>query len=403
LGATLAGLAPILLPLAVSHSGSAAQVGLVMAAFNLGGLAAPFWGNLADRYRLYRWLLFGGLLLLALALLIFAFTSNPVAWLGLALVQGVGAAAASTVANLFIVESHPRSEWDERIGWLQTFYGAGQVVGLLLAGVFGGAGTAAGLLVASALVFVGAVIAWLTARTPPTALLSRPVSTRPAHHGEWAVNSPQRLYHHLNSNLIKKIDTVLSPPFSLFLTAWFLSFVGVAAVFALYPVLMQRVYGIGPELSSLGFAIAAGIGLFLYTPAGAWTERLGPASILRLALGVRLLASLILLILGIFPGNLGILALAAFAFIVLAWSLQSVGGTAWTASLSSTGEGEGLGVFNAATALASVIGAVLGGWVAGRWGYAAIPILAVVGLLLGLLLLSINLHKNFNQAKAEKR
>ena len=47
-GATVAGLAPILLPLAVSTQGSAAHVGLVMAAFNLGGLLAPLWGGLAD-------------------------------------------------------------------------------------------------------------------------------------------------------------------------------------------------------------------------------------------------------------------------------------------------------------------------------------------------------------------
>jgi hypothetical protein len=52
LGVMLAGLAPILLPLAVSRSGSPAEVGLVMPAFNLGGLASPLWGGLADRYRL---------------------------------------------------------------------------------------------------------------------------------------------------------------------------------------------------------------------------------------------------------------------------------------------------------------------------------------------------------------
>ena len=67
-GATVAGLAPILLPLAVSRASSATYVGLVMAAFSLGGLTAPLWGGLADRYRLHRWLLAGGLLVTALGL-----------------------------------------------------------------------------------------------------------------------------------------------------------------------------------------------------------------------------------------------------------------------------------------------------------------------------------------------
>ena len=35
-------------PLAVSHIGNAANIGLVMAAFSLGGLTAPQWGILPD-------------------------------------------------------------------------------------------------------------------------------------------------------------------------------------------------------------------------------------------------------------------------------------------------------------------------------------------------------------------
>jgi uncharacterized membrane protein YeaQ/YmgE (transglycosylase-associated protein family) len=50
------------------------------------------------------------------------------------------------------------------------------------------------------------------------------------------------------------------------------------------------------------------------------------------------------------------------------------------------GEGAGMGIFNAANAIAGVIGAALGGWVAGRWGYNAASVLAVVGVVLGLAL-----------------
>jgi DHA1 family tetracycline resistance protein-like MFS transporter len=148
LGATAAGLTSILLPLAVSHTGSATHIGLVMAAVSLGGLTAPLWGGLADRYRLHRWLLAGGLLVTAGGLAVFPFTTQPAAWFGLALLQGIGAAAAATVANLFVVEAHPKCEWDERIGWLQTFYGGGQVAGLLLAGAFSTAHLRTGLLLA---------------------------------------------------------------------------------------------------------------------------------------------------------------------------------------------------------------------------------------------------------------
>src|SRR5512142_3431880 len=133
LGASVAGLAPIMLPLAVGSRGSVADIGLVVGAFNLGGLTAPAWGGLADRYGLHRWLLLAGLSLTALALAAFPFIPSLQFELVLALAQGAGAVSAATVANLYIVETHPQSEWNERIGWLQTFYGGGQVTGLVVA------------------------------------------------------------------------------------------------------------------------------------------------------------------------------------------------------------------------------------------------------------------------------
>jgi MFS family permease len=54
------------------------------------------------------------------------------------------------------------------------------------------------------------------------------------------------------------------------------------------------------------------------------------------------------------------------------------------AHISVHHEGEGLGLCNAVTALAGVLGALLGGWLAAQWGYLAAVGVAVVGLTLGL-------------------
>ncbi len=80
-------------------------------------------------------------------------------------------------------------------------------------------------------------------------------------------------------------------------------------------------------------------------------------------------------------------ALAGFLFIVLAWSLLSVTGTAVTVRLARSGEGEALGLFNATTAIAGVVGSALGGWLASRWGYTAVPAMGVAGITLGILIL----------------
>ena len=63
LGATTSGMVPILLPLMLSCTSGATHTGLVMAAFNLGGLTAPLLGSLAGRHCLHRWMLSGGLLI----------------------------------------------------------------------------------------------------------------------------------------------------------------------------------------------------------------------------------------------------------------------------------------------------------------------------------------------------
>jgi DHA1 family tetracycline resistance protein-like MFS transporter len=399
LGATAAGLAPILLPLSASRTGDAVHVGMVMATFNLGGLTAPLWGDLADRNRFHRWLLCGGLLTAAIGLAAFPLTKNQTARLGFAFLQGMGATGSATVANLFVVEVHPQSEWDERIGWLQTFYGGGQVGGLLLAGILSQIDLRKGLFVASGLTLMAALLGWLTTQKPPRQPISRPVLLQRVPHSEWVVGSPQHLYHHPNLNALLQLGKGLRSPFGLFITTWFVSFGGSAAFFSLYPVLMGRVYGVSPNLSSSSYAVAAGLGLAFYSRAGGWSDRFGPAGVMQIGLGLRLLAFLSLLLLGMthFAGSL---ALVGFLFVVLAWSLLSVSSTALTAKLSPMNGGEGMGIFNAASALSSVIGAALGGWIAGQWGYNGATVLAILGVGLGLILTS---RKNFDVDKRSIR
>ncbi len=385
LGATVAGLLPILLPVTVALGQGAGEVGLVMAMLSLGGLTAPLWGRLADRHRLHRWLLAGGLCSTAVGVLAFASVARPTVRLGLAFLQGAGAAAAGTVANLFVVEAHPKAEWDERIGWLQTFYGGGQVGGLVLAGFLSQGHPRLGLLVAGGLPALALVPGWFSTRTPARLLSARPILLHPARHGEWAVCSPQRLFHYLSWETLTRLRSCLRSSFGLFLGAWLLSFGGSTALFSLYPVLMEQVFGVRPGLSSWAFAAAAGLGLVLYPRAGRWSDRFGPSRVLRFALAVRVLGFLGLLVLGLTRGMWsGYPALLVFLFVVLAWSLLSVSGTALTAELSPVGEGEGMGVFNATTAMAGVFGSAVGGWTAGAWGYLSALGLGAAGTAIGL-------------------
>ena len=388
-GTVVAGLIPIALPLVVGGGGgNPAQVGLVMGALSLGGLVAPAFGSLADRYRLHRVLLSGGLVALAAGLVLFVLASSTAARLALALELGLAAAASATVANLFVVEAHPEPEWDERIGWLQTFYGGGQVAGLLLAGLLSLSHALAGLAVAAALCVAAAIQGWMTTRTPPAppATAPAPVLAHPVRLCEASALSPQRLFHRPDLRALAGQGSTLRSPFGGFTLLWLASFGGASTIFSLYPVMMQHGFGVAPARSSAAFALAATLGLLLYSPAGRLAERLGSLRVLEIGLLMRLAAFSGLALLGPSPALAGrsYLAMGSFVVIVLAWSPLSVAGTAMAAELSPAGKGAGLGIFNAATAVAGLIGAVAAGWAAAAWGYTAVSGLALAGVAFGL-------------------
>ncbi len=135
----------------------------------------------------------------------------------------------------------------------------------------------------------------------------------------------------------------------------------------------------GQELLSLTFAIAMGLSVCLFAPAGHLAHRFGPMKVLQSFLGVRLMAFISFFFLELFYLNGQVkLVLLSFSAIVLCWPFLIVSGTALTALLSPFGEGEGMGLFCAVLATACVTGSTVGGWLALQWGYTATAAMAVV-------------------------
>jgi predicted MFS family arabinose efflux permease len=397
IGAATGGVAPIFLPLVVSRAGDAAHVGIVVAAVGLGGLTAALWGDLADRLRWHRGLFAGGALVAAAALAATGATTNTAVWVGLAFVLGMGAAAANTVASLFVVEGHPQPQWDARIGWLQTFFNAGIVAGLVVAGSLSQLPLEIGLLVgAGALAVAGLAGAWMCHTPPrPTTAGAEPVAATQARrrralahlhphalHVEWAHLSPLRLVHPLRRPNWAHVAAAARSPFGLFLLLWLACNVGTNAVYSLYPLVVQHIYGIDAGPSSFALAAATGLGLVFYSPASVLTHRLGGVRVLQISLATRLVTFgvLIALVGAAFAGRDAVV-LVAFAIITLAFPAMSVSSTLLTSDLSPIGEGEGMGMYTAVAAAAGLGGAVLGGWVAARSGYATtLWLAAIMGL-----------------------
>ncbi len=292
LGAIAVGILPILIPLA-SSTGGAARIGMVMAALNLGGMSALISGLLCDRFRLHKTVAISGLLILTISTALFPFFTDLISRTILAILIGTGIAAASTVANLLIVEVYPKEQWDSRIGWLQTAFCIGQVAGLILASPFSNH-ISAGLLTTSVLAIIAVIVSVFTIHTPGKPLKSLRAEPTGIRHGEWGISSPDRAHHHLSIKALRGIKMVFTTPFGIFLLAWLFVYTGAAGIFSLYPVLYQHLYNVNPQVSSIGFAASVAIGLFLYAPSGKLSERFGANRVLNISILIRLIAFLLL-------------------------------------------------------------------------------------------------------------
>ena len=360
------GLIPILIPLLVSQTGEAVHIGVIMAAFSLGGFLAPLWGALADRFQIHRWLVIGGLGLAALSLALLPFVDLWTAQLTLAILVGTGGVAATTVANLFIVQRFPKDEWGTRIGWLHTVISVGGCAGLLLASVLTQFDLTLGLLVAAGLMLLGAGVGVLTIPRVPPKPGSPPAVKHLSWPMHWGMADVMDHAHHLTWSHIRQFGVYLRKRSPVFLVIWLFAIASSVSFMVLYPVLMEQVFGIDPGLSSLVFAVAVVINLATYPRAGYWSQSLGAPRMFWLALLIRMIIYGLIAILGLAPGQ-GQAWLALLAFIMLPASrpLIDISGTVLAVQMWPDDEGTSMGIFKAVTAVASSVGAIAGGW--GGW------------------------------------
>ncbi len=383
-GAVVLGVAPILLPILVGATGGPAAAGMVVAFFYVGQLLAPMLGIVTDRSRRFRLTYFAGYALLAVGLGLFPLTDDFWFWSVLAFLQGAGSAATNTVAAMFIVEWKPKREWDRRIGWLETFYGIGQAVGLGLAALLQ-AEPAVGLWVAAALMAPAAVLGSLRLpRRPdhaPPALEDRNFD----HRQHRKPRAPASLLHHYDSEVqmaLRRLLKVWRSRFGAFLLSWFHIMFGTWLIYNLYPLLMQNAYGIGAGESSLYYAVAATLGIFAYAPSGTLGTRIGDGRVVLIGALMTLASAAGMAVLAYVHTPFDVwLVPAAFVLLPVAWSPLIVAGTAVSAELAvplGTPEGEALGLYNATTAIASVLSALAAGVIADLMSYGVVLIVATV-------------------------
>jgi MFS family permease len=392
LGIITAGMVPVLLPLMMaSVSGRLSTVAYVMGAYNLGLLSSPLWGLLAERHKLHRTLFFVGFVIVGAATALMPWLNGVAQWMPVAFGIGVGSAGVATVASLFIVDFSPSPEWEPSIGYLQCFNGTGQVVGLLMAGLFTGGLFSAGLWVAAALVVPAVIVGRIglpgaeERREPGPRRLwiheymnVRALAAFPRLHFLSGVGYH---FHTFTLRGLRRLPDAVRTPFGRFILSWFMLALGVAAFFAYFPVMLAQDYGMSATLSSLIYAVAAGVGIALFVLASKWASRYGSGNVYQIGLWIRLVGFVLLLVpLEVrttvsFP--LGALGLV---LIVVSWPLLSVAGTGLAARLAPFSEGAAMGLFNASLASATVLGTFASGPLLHDFGFESVPVMAVLGI-----------------------
>jgi MFS family permease len=401
LGALASGLAVILIPLVVtSGGGGSTEIGTAIAAQNIGALMAPFWGGVADKSKAYRSIFFGGFLLIGLGFLAFTLLHDTGAWLAGAFLVGFGTAASNTVASLFVVEFTPPAEWSVRISWLQTFNASGSVIGMFLAGwLEPHTGTLiAALLVLPALLVGGRGLPVPADRLPRFGSLHRDTMARLVKRVEPMTASVITRIHHPRLADFALLGPAMRSAFGIFLAGWFFFSLAVSAFSSLYPVLMHSSFGMAVSRSSSLIAIVTALSIPLYNLAGRMVSRFGPSAMLGVGIAVRAIA-----LLGL--GAVALTHLAAvsvlpviilFALFQGVWPLLSVSANDLAAASAPFGEGAAMGLFNAAAAIASAVGAILGGAVADTLGYGAVSVFAGVVSLVALICVAPLVRQRFS-------
>lgn len=378
LGLIQSGLLPILLPLVASGNGAA---GVTYAAFSIPGLLAPVLGTWADRTGRHRDLLIWGTLGAGLLFLLFYAASVPLR-VALAAGAGLGAMAATTAGSVLAIQGAPETEWDNRVARLQRFISAGQVIGLVAAGLLARSHPGGGFVFAGIILIAASAVAYVSAPGRSARDSRDKPIARPMVGGDAGVPAAAHRHgHHVGWQELGAYLKVINRDLRRFLIVWLIAYPAMNGFATLFPVAMTHEFGMDPILPSSAYAVGVGISLLLYNPVGLVTHRIGGGRMLMAGLGARLVLLAALVPLGLSHGGWnGWLILVGFGLIQFVWPLLSVAANSLSVRLAPTARGESVGLFNAATSLAASVGSALAGVIFGAWGFAGLSGVAGVAV-----------------------
>jgi MFS family permease len=355
------GAAFLVAPMILSQGGSPADAGMVVGLLPFVALLSPIFGGLADRFRIHREMVLGGLVALILASITMSFAEQELTYVVGALLFGTGGGLI-VVANLSMLAGSGLSEDGvaKRMGLLQMSLPFGQflALGIIAALLAVGVSFSDLFLMLAAAATIGLVFAW-------------PLTKGPAERTRAFLDAnPPSVSTQADSTGRSKVAAIVFSAFGLFLLINFLSQFGEQIIESQYPNYLGDVFKIDPEAAAITMAIAVLISAPLYPVSGRWAARSGSKTPFIVAIGVRTATAAGLAFLSLAGGDgLQIAAMLLYGLMIVVYPFFEVNTSLIAAKTSPIGPGAGQGFQGGATNLAGILGAFVAGWLANQAGF----------------------------------
>lgn len=393
-----------LIPLfAYALGASLADVGIIAAATSIASVPAfMLWGSLSDRLKKRKVFLILGFLGAAVSFIAMALCFNlPEFYLSNLLIGFLGAASAP-VGAVLVMETTERDQWPNRLAFMSQLTGVGYIVGLSVGVVWLTIGATLidsesamrGLFViGAALGLLSGLLAGMWLHEPKAYLDRKSIHlTDNLFRVERARFLPMRMLHYLDFRNHHRTPR-FSPSLRLYLTCVFLLFSGFTAFYGFFPILLQQVYRFSnPEVFAVYIASQVA-SVTAYLRVGRWVrDQGGRRTQMYASLGRTILFPSFLAIgfLSLSPTAILVGILLLHAGVGLCWALINVSGSTLVSDLApENGRAEAMGAYNAVQGFGSILGPLLGGFVAEFHGYALAIGTSVAFILAGVAILAV--------------
>jgi len=403
-----------LIPLFMSQTlkASVSEVGIVSAVTSLASVPANIiWGNLSDITKKRKPFIEMGFLGMALALIMMAISTTVPQYYLANFMMGLLAAAVAPVGTVLVLESFHKAEWGKRLGDFSKVGGVGWVIGLVIGiiwlMVFDGSdqdnAMRALFLLSAILCLVAMVLALKWVPEPKKTLDRSTIDPSDFDHASLhMIEKARYLPHRVMYTLKVSKDNLRLENFSKTLKVYylivFLAFTGFLSFYVGLPIFLYDEVGLSNASVFIVYLASSIASALTYGFMGRTIGKRGGKKVQAVCFGARILIfpSFFLVTMLEMPSSILFVSLLALhAGAGLCWAGLSVAGNKIVSDLSvKEHRTQSLGLYNSVQGIGTIVGSLLGGFVAAAFGYETVFLMASGFIVVALvMLLLINLDK----------